>query len=360
MSCARSTTMCSPSWRRSSRPSRLAGEGSSRGVDSERYRTQYAIRSLLERLVRRQPVALLLDDVHWADAASVELIGHLVRRFRGPLLGAVAFRRAPERLAAAFVAAERGGFGSGLRLAPLSPDEAQALLDADLDSATAAMLYRESGGNPFYLEQLARAAQPGARPTPAATQRASLSWSPPAVVAAAIQEELVELSAEARLALDAAAIAGESFEPELIAAIADRPPTLALGVLDELVEADVIRPSEAPRRFRFRHPIVRTVVYEGMPSGWRIGAHARAAAALAAEKAPAVAYAHHVERSARAGDEAAIALLVHAARTAAPRAPMTAGRWLRAALRLLGADTERERYLELLGESAAAFAAAGA
>ena len=305
-------------------------------------------------------MALFLDDVHWADAASVELIGHLVRRFRGPLLGAFAFRRPPARLAAAFVAAERGGFGSGLRLSPLSADEAQALLGTDLDGATQARLYRESGGNPFYLEQLARTAQPGARGPVGETDQPSGSWSPPAVVAAAIREELVQLSAEARLALDAAAVAGESFEPELVAAIADRPSSLALGVLDELVEADVIRPSEAPRRFRFRHPIVRTVVYEGMPSGWRLGAHARAAAALAADQAPAVVYAHHVERSARAGDEDAIALLVHAARTAAPRAPLTAGRWLRAALRLLRRGAERERHLDLLSESAAAFAAAGA
>jgi DNA-binding CsgD family transcriptional regulator len=331
-----------------------------RGLDSDRYRTRYAIRSLLERLVKRQPVALVLDDVHWADAASVELIGHLVRRFRGRLLGAFAFRRPPARLAAAFVAAERGGFGSELRLSPLSADEAKALLAGDLDGATQARLFRESGGNPFYLEQLARTPQPGALAPVDESDQPSGGWSPPAIVAAAMREELVQLSAEARLALDAAAVAGESFEPELVAAIADRPPSLALGVLDELVEADVIRPSEAPRRFRFRHPIVRTVVYEGMPSGWRLGAHARAAAALAADQAPAVAYAHHVERSARAGDEDAIALLVHAARIAAPRAPLTAGRWLRAALRLLGQGAERERHLELLSESAAAFAAAGA
>ena len=98
----------------------------------------------------------MLDDVHWADAASVDLTGHLVRRFRGPLLGAFAFRRAPARLAASLVAAERGGFGSRLELTPLSADEAWVLLDADLDGATRAMLYRESGGNPFYLEQLSR------------------------------------------------------------------------------------------------------------------------------------------------------------------------------------------------------------
>jgi len=153
--------------------SRFADEGPRAESTQERHRTQYAIRSLLGRLVSRQPVARLLDDVHWADAASVELIGHLVRRFLGPLLGAIAFRRPPERLAAAFGAAERAGFGSGLRLAPLSPDEAQALLDADLDGATAAMLYRESRANPFYLQQLARVARAGpVLPPPQPSRRA--------------------------------------------------------------------------------------------------------------------------------------------------------------------------------------------
>ncbi len=303
---------------------------------------------------------LALDDLHWADEASVELIGHLVRRFEGPLLGAFAFRRPPARLAAALVAAERGGFGSGLTLKSLSADDAEALLDPELDLATRAMLYRESGGNPFYLQQLARTAQSRARRPAIAQAQFSVGWSPPPIVIAAIRDELFQVSSEARLALDAAAVAGESFEPELIAAIADRDPSSALGILDDLVEADLIRPSDAPRRFRFRHPIVRTVIYEELPSGWRLGAHARAAAALAADRAPAVAYAHLIERSARAGDEDAIALLIHAARTAAPRAPMTAGRWLRAALRLLGTEAERERHADLLCESAAAFGAAGA
>ncbi|HWD73973.1 MAG TPA: hypothetical protein VG371_02460 [Solirubrobacteraceae bacterium] len=155
-------------------------------------------------------------------------------------------------------------------------------------------------------------------------------------------------------------MAGESFEPELVAAIADRPLLWALSMLDELAEADLIRPSAAPRRFRFRHPIVRTVAYGALPNGWRIGGHARAAAAFAADHTPAVVYAHHIERSARTGDEEAIALLVAAGRAAAPRAPLTAGRWLRAACRLLTSETARDRRVALLCESAAAFAAAGA
>ena len=67
--------------------------GASRGEGAERYRLHYAVRSVLERLASRQPLVLALDDVHWADAASVEMLAHLLRRFRGPALMAVAYRQ---------------------------------------------------------------------------------------------------------------------------------------------------------------------------------------------------------------------------------------------------------------------------
>ena len=78
----------------------LAGQDggeTARGPGPERYWLHHAIRTLLERLAQRQPVLLVLDDVHWADAASIEVITHLVRRFRGPLLTAVAYRSRPPR-----------------------------------------------------------------------------------------------------------------------------------------------------------------------------------------------------------------------------------------------------------------------
>jgi predicted ATPase len=56
---------------------------------------------VLERFAARQPVLLALDDVHWADPASFDVIAHLLRRFRGPLLVALAFRQTPARLASA-------------------------------------------------------------------------------------------------------------------------------------------------------------------------------------------------------------------------------------------------------------------
>jgi DNA-binding NarL/FixJ family response regulator len=59
----------------------------------ERYRSHRAVRALLERLAARQPVVVALDDVHWADEASLELVSHLLRRRpRGPIMLAVALR----------------------------------------------------------------------------------------------------------------------------------------------------------------------------------------------------------------------------------------------------------------------------
>jgi predicted ATPase len=84
---------------------------------------------------------LLLDDVHWADGASVEVIAHISRRFRGPLLVVLAFRHPPARLFRAVRIAARGGAGSRLALSALSPDEADILAGPHLDSGAKAALY---------------------------------------------------------------------------------------------------------------------------------------------------------------------------------------------------------------------------
>ena len=330
---------------------------------AERYRTHYAIRALLEGLVRIQPTVLMLDDLQWADDASIEVIGHLARRFRGPLLAALAFRRAPPALAAVTTAAERSGRAERLNLAPLAARDADALLAGALDADTRAVLYAQSGGNPFYLRELAQAALGG---EPAAGQRSasrSAAGGPPAApggVVAAIDDELSGLSSSAREVLDGAAVAGDEFEPELVAAIADRSDAATLGALDELLAAELIRTTAVPRRFRFRHPIVRQTVYEGMPAGWRLGAHSRAAAALQAAGAPPAARAQHVERSAAVGDEDAITLLLAAARASAEAEPRASGSRILAAVRLLPEGAGSALRRALLREAAAAFAAGDA
>src|SRR4051794_28071471 len=121
----------------------------------ERFRAHRAVRALLGTLAGDHAVVLVLDDLHWADAASLELVASLVRRGAGaPVLLALAFRpgQAPEKLTVALAAArvER------LALGPLSETQTAELVGPE----HAAALYAHSGGNPFYLEELARAPRP--------------------------------------------------------------------------------------------------------------------------------------------------------------------------------------------------------
>ncbi|MBX6390909.1 MAG: helix-turn-helix transcriptional regulator, partial [Frankia sp.] len=168
---------------------------------------------------------------------------------------------------------------------------------------------------------------------------AELADRVPPAIAAAVGAEIAALPAAARTLAQGAAVAGEVFDPDLAAAAAGfgetEDGTTVLDAIDALVRADVIRTTEMPRRFAFRHPIVRHAVYVSAGPGWRLAAHARAAEALAAHGASATARAHHVERAARPGDEAAISLLTEAAEANRLRAPAAAARWYAAALRLL-------------------------
>ena len=162
-----------------------------------------------------------------------------------------------------------------------------------------------------------------------------------------------------RLVIQGAAVAGDPFEPELAAAAAATDEPSAMDALDELLSVDLVRPTDVPRRFRFRHPLVRRAVYESTPGGWRLSAHERTAAALAERGAPVAARAHHVELSARPGDAAAVAVLREAGEAAAQRAPATAARWFDGALRLISDSAPAEERVELLLARAGSLAATG-
>jgi len=329
-------------------------------LEHERYRSHRAVRELLERLADAQPLVLLLDDVHWADPASLELLGALLHRPpSAPVLIAVALRprQVPDRLSVPLARAERAGTLARAEVAPLSRAEARELL-SDSPDEVGAVLYDESGGNPFYLEQLARSLDRPAEPPPARITTVA-EIDVPESVAAALAEELSLLSERARLVLQGAAVAGDPFVPELAAAAADVPDAAALEAMNELLQRDLVRSTHVPRQFRFRHPFLRRAVYESAPGGWRIAAHERSARALAALGASAAARAHHVEYSARAGDLAAVALLREAGESAAHRAPASAERWFGAALRLLPDAAPAADRVELLLARSRSLAATG-
>ena len=336
-------------------------DGRAVALQHERYRSHRAVRALLERLAQTRPLVLVLDDFHWADPASVELLGALLRRPpAAAVLTAVALRprQTPERLAAALERAHRAAALHRVELGSLTAVEAGVLLGEWVDAACAAAIYRECGGNPFYLEQLARSLARASESAPVADNSLT-DLEVPAAVAASLSEELAFLSDGGRLVLEGAAVAGDPFEPELAAAAAATSEAAAMEAFDELLELDLIRTTHVPRRFRFRHPLIRRAVYDSTAGGWRLGAHERCAEALAARGVTAAGRAHHVERSARQGDVAAAAVLRDAGEAAARLAPESAARWFGGALRLLPQTAPAQGRAELLLAQAGALAAAG-
>jgi ATP/maltotriose-dependent transcriptional regulator MalT len=328
-------------------------------LQHERYRSHRAVRMLLEQLAEPKSLVLVLDDLHWADSASVELVGALLRRPpAAAVLIALALRsrQVPERLVSALAQPGRAPELSRVELGSLSVDETRELVGAAVAAGDVELLYEQSGGNPFYLEQLARSLDRADAVMPAS--EISLSGVPAAVVAS-LGEELSLLSDSARLLLEGAAVAGDPFEPELAAAAAARSESSAIDDLDELLRLDLIRSTEVPRRFRFRHPLIRRAVYETSTAGWRLAAHERCAEALAARGASSLARAHHVERSARDGDLTSVATLTEAGELALRLAPASAARWFDAALRLLPDSAPAQERTGLLLARAGALAADG-
>jgi ATP/maltotriose-dependent transcriptional regulator MalT len=319
----------------------------SAALHDERYRAHRAVRALLDALARQRPVVVVLDDLHWADEASLELVAHVLRRPpRGAVLLALGFRdgQVPAALLGALEAATREGAAVELAPAPLTEREADALLGDSVEAGVRAEAYRQSGGNPFYLEQLVRAGGPV-----------------PSGVAASLAQEVAALPERARTLAQGAAVAGHPIELDLAVRAAGLDEREALGALDALLGAGLVRPTDVPRRYGFRHPIVRRAVYDSAPESWRLGAHARALQALEGGDDTLPARAHHLERCARPGDLEAVGVLARAAATVSARAPASAARWLEAALRLLPAGPEGEaRRLELLVPLAVARAAGGA
>jgi ATP/maltotriose-dependent transcriptional regulator MalT len=328
-------------------------------LQHERYRSHRAVRALLEELAGVRPLVLILDDLHWADSASVELVGTLLRRPPGAaVLMALALRsrQVPEHLTSLLGQPDRAPMLSRVELDSLSVDESRELLGESVAAAEAKLLYEQSGGNPFYLEQLARASEGGGEAS--LGSEISLPGVPAAVVAS-LGEELAQLSGPARLVLEGAAVAGDPFEPELAAAAASTSEAAALDRLDDLLRLDLIRDTDVPRRFRFRHPLVRRAVYETTSGGWRLGAHERCAEALAARGASAAERAHHVERSARFGDLDAVAVLREAGEDSLRLAPASAARWFGDALRLLPETVAAQDRTALLLARAQALMADG-
>lgn len=322
-------------------PDQVGGAGGSAWFGPHR-----RIRAVLEDLAGPRGLMVVLDDVHWADAALVELIGYLLRRPpRGRFLLALAYRpRQVDQRVEDAVHGAAPGLAHELRLGPLSDEESGEIVGPGLARAARDSLIRDGGGNPLFLTALRQAAGRSQRPL------AGEDEDLPPAVRSALLSELRGLPSPTVAAARAAAVAGDPFDYGLVAAVADVSETEAVRLVDQLVKRDVMRQIGHAPRFRFRHPLLRRVVYTAMSAGTRREAHRRAAAALQSHGATPVLCAYHVARYATPGDTAAARLLADAAAAILWRAAATCVWLLQESLRLLpaGQDGHHGRTLMLV------------
>jgi len=276
---------------------------------------------------------VVIEDVHWADEATIDLLRFLGRRLKtAPALLIASYRddglAADHRLRLALgdLAAQRST--SRIRLDPLSAAGVRLLSAASgLDPAE---LFRLTGGNPFYITEVLQA---GMREVPAAARDAVLARA-------------ARLGTRARELLDVAALVGTRVEPGLIEAVA--PGSAAL--VDEILASGLLaedRPEDGGR-LRFRHEIARLAVEQAIRIHRRGPIHRRILDALAAAGSRDDArLAFHAEG---AGDGPAVLRYASAAaRRAVDLASHqeAAAQYRRAAR--FAADTEPETAAELYG-----------
>lgn len=215
---------------------------------------------VIDRVAAMGPTVMVVEDLHWADEATAELLTYVARRVGSISLLVVATlrdddeQRPPIRRLAGQLAGMAGV--RQLVLERLSADGVREM--AGSADADAAELHRLTAGNPFFVSQVL--AFGGAEPVPIS-------------ITDALEARLARLSARGRSALEAAAIIGSRVEPWLLAAVAGED---VLGA-DECIAAGLLAKSET---IDFRHELTRMAVLASMPVFRGIALHRRALDAL--------------------------------------------------------------------------------
>ncbi|MCC6166663.1 MAG: AAA family ATPase [Caldilineaceae bacterium] len=244
----------------------------------------------LAALARQQPVLLFLDDLQWADIATLGLAGYLVRQAaaaRLPITLLATGHPMPPRSDAAILyqSLQRVDLLARLVLDRLSTDEVMALarrLSPTYGYPFGSWLYRSSEGNPFILAELVRYARDWQILSAGGTVNLSLLPATPVVppsVYTLIQSRLALLSDAARRVLDAAVAVGREFEFEVVARAAALSDSAALDALDELRQARLIQPLDS-QRFVFDHTLTIEVARQEVGDLRHRLLHRRVAAAL--------------------------------------------------------------------------------
>jgi class 3 adenylate cyclase/tetratricopeptide (TPR) repeat protein len=228
----------------------------------------WSVRKAFERRARERPLALVVEDIHWAEPTLLDLLEHLVDWTRDAPLLLLCLAR-PDLIDArpTWAGSNRA---ETLTLEPLSRAESDELIDellleSRLDDDIRDRVGDAAEGNPLFVEQLLAMLAEGGDP-----ERV------PPTIQALLAARLDSLADEEREVLERASVVGLEFEWEALAELAPNRRRPAGTQLAALVRKELIRPHEAIEdTFRFRHMLIRDAAYERVPKELRSELHER-------------------------------------------------------------------------------------
>lgn len=329
-------------------PSALPPEAASSALASVDRRappgTRETLLAVFDELAEASPQILLLEDLHWADEASLELLGAIGRRLgatRTALVATARALRASPALADLVTSFDRAGVLELVELARLPDEVARSLASSMLGAPIGPRLRREvdrAGGNPLLVQaRLAELEAEGAividrSGRAVLARRPSRSSLPVDVV-----PHLQHVADATRDLLGVASVLGVAFEVRHLRAMTGPGPSPLVAALREATAAGVLTGDAGS--LRFAHPMVRDALYEGLMPELRAELHRTAAVRLEAAGAPPSAVAEHVLRAGLLQDDAH--RLARLAPTAISDDPATARALLVAGAGLLAPGASR-------------------
>ncbi|HEX6868579.1 MAG TPA: AAA family ATPase [Candidatus Limnocylindrales bacterium] len=239
---------------------------------------------VLERLARLSPVAVIIEDLHWADPSTRDLVAFLVRNLRDERVLLVTTIRTDEAdptggFVAYLAELERGEHADRIDLARFERADLVALMTDELGRAPDPELVDRtmdrSGGNPFFAEQIL------------AASRETTAGALPARLRDVLLARVAAVSDPAQEVLRVASAAGARIDDDLLASVSDLAPPVVRAGLREAIDRRILVPSPDPAnaRYVFSHALLREVIHASLLPGERARLHAGFAVALEARRA---------------------------------------------------------------------------
>ena len=287
--------------------------------------------ALADELCAATPTVMVIDDLQWADDASLLVWHQLAASIDQLRLLLIATCRSdprrPEVQQVRASLARRGG--AMVTLGPLPEADVASLVTAMLGTPpedTLRQLTAQAAGNPLYLRELVDAlARERAQASPGGVSTAQEQL--PASLAAVLNDRLSSVSAQTAQILRTAALLGAKFTVTDLAVLLRRPVSELAAGLQEAVAARILVGSGA--ELAFRHQLIRQALYESMPAALRTALHAEAARELATTDADALSVAQQLFAAGQPGEGWSRAWLSQTAPTLTTQAPQLAADLLR-------------------------------